>query len=227
MVIILVILTVALFISVEYILRLRRRMKVEPAAGEIRYSPPAATAAERYYHPAHAWVMVKKPELLLVGMDDFAGKVIGQLDGIDLPRAGSVVHQGSPLATLKRRGKTLTSVAPISGVILEVNSNVRNNPTMINDSPYEKGWMVKISPLNLTRELRNLMHGLTAEQWLEAVRAQLLSWFAPRPGMLLQDGGHIIGNVSDLVPDDEWSSFIREFFPIGETASPSSMTEKE
>jgi len=130
-----------------------------------------------------------------------------------LPQAGSVIRQGEIMATMKHGDKTLSSAAPVSGTILEVNTRLKDIPSMINDSPLEKGWIVKIAPNDLTLELHNLFKGVTADRWQEAVRAHLVHWFSPRLGTVMQDGGEIVNNVSDLTNAEEWRILVGEFFP--------------
>ena len=150
---------------------------------------------------------------VIAGVDDFSQRFIGQLSDIELPSPGKVVRQGEIMATMKHGDKILPTVAPISGTILEVNARLRKTPSMINSSPFEKGWLVKIAPQNMTIELRSLFKGVTADRWQEAVRAHLLHWFSPRLGTVMQDGGQIVDNVSDLTSSEEWRILVDEFFP--------------
>ena len=114
---------------------------------------------------------------------------------------------------MKHGDKILPTVAPVSGTILEVNTRLKETPSMINDSPLEKGWIVKMAPQDLSLELRSLFKGVTADRWQEAVRAHLIHWFSPRLGTVMQDGGEIVENVSDLTNTEEWRILVDEFFP--------------
>ena len=117
------------------------------------------------------------------------------------------------MAIVKHGDKSLSTVAPISGTILEVNTHLKDNPSIINNSPFEKGWIVRIAPRDLTLELRNLFKGVIADRWQEAVRAHLVHWLSPHTGLVMQDGGEIVDNVSDLISDQEWHLLVDEFFP--------------
>jgi glycine cleavage system H protein len=157
---------------------------------------------------------VGKSDVVTIGVDDLTQRCIGRIDAIDLPLVGRPVSQGQVLATLRRGSRWLASVAPITGVVVEINEKVVNRPSLINESPYDRGWVVKISPTSLRVELRNLLRGMVAERWMEAVRAELVQWFSPRMGTVLQDGGGMIDNISDLVSDREWEQLVNEFFPL-------------
>jgi hypothetical protein len=67
------------------------------------------------------------------------------------------------------------------------------------------------------------LKGVVAERWEEAVRAELVRWFTPRLGTVLQDGGRVIENVSDLVNDKEWERLVLEFFPV---VAPTSLNQR-
>jgi len=212
MVIALFILMVAVFLIAEYFF-FSKKISPEIQAVPSVHHPVATTTIERYFHPGHSWVLAHSSEPVVVGVNDFSQRFIGRLDGIELPREGTFLRQGEAMVTLKHGDKSLTQVAPVSGVVVEVNHQLKNNPTTVNDSPLEKGWIAKISPRDLTLELRNLLRGVIADRWQESVRTLLVHWFSPQLGTVMQDGGRIVDNVSDLVDGKEWSSLVNDFFP--------------
>ncbi len=212
MVIVLFILMVVILITAEYF-SLSRKIAASTDANSNDHSPASAEVIERYFHRGHSWALVQSSNEVIAGVDDFSQRFIGKLGDIKLPQAGSVIRQGEIMATMKHGDKTLSSAAPVSGTILEVNTRLKDIPSMINDSPLEKGWIVKIAPNDLTLELHNLFKGVTADRWQEAVRAHLVHWFSPRLGTVMQDGGEIVNNVSDLTNAEEWRILVGEFFP--------------
>jgi glycine cleavage system H lipoate-binding protein len=194
---------------------LKQKNKKENGAysGEKLHNDTSTSVIERYIHPGHCWALLQSHEPVIVGVDDFSQRLIGKLDIIDLPPNGSFVNQGEPFLTLHRGFRSLTHVAPVSGTIEKVNKKLFTHPSKLNHSPYEKGWVVKITPTNLEHDLRNLMSGSVAERWRESVHAQLLQWFAPHLGTVLQDGGTPVDNISDLLSDEEWRELTAIFFP--------------
>ena len=212
MVIALFIVMVAVFLIAEYFFFSK---KISPNAQVVPsvHHPVTTSTIERYFHPGHSWVLVRSSEPVVVGINDFSQRFIGTLDGIELPRVGSFLRQGEAMVTLKHGDKSLTQVAPVSGVVVEVNNHLKNNPSTVNDSPFERGWIAKISPRDLTLELRNLLRGVIADRWQESVRTLLVNWFSPQLGTIMQDGGGIVDNVSDLVDNKEWRLLVNDFFP--------------
>lgn len=122
---------------------------------------------ELYYEENHFWAK-QEGDLVVMGMDDFAQKMAGEIVYLQLPSEGKAVTQGSKFAKMES-GKWLGRVyAPVSGEIVAVNEELETNPEIINQDPYGKGWMFKIKPNDLS-ELNNLIRGQDAvEKWVLA-----------------------------------------------------------
>jgi len=122
---------------------------------------------ELYYEENHYWV---RPEgdLLVMGMDDFAQKMAGQIVYIQLPFDGKKLTVGKKFAKIES-GKWVGKVmAPVNGVLLESNKELETNQKLINEDCYGKGWIYKIKPDDPS-EVGNLIHGPEAvEKWLIA-----------------------------------------------------------
>jgi glycine cleavage system H protein len=202
---------VVILLTAEYFSLSKKIVRGAPAPSA-SFNPVSTEIIERYFHRGHSWALVQPSKEVVAGVDDFAQRFIGKLHSVELPQAGSFVRQGERMATMKHGDKALSPVAPVTGTIVEVNARLKTEPTAINDSPLEKGWIVKISPVDLAMELRSLLKGVVADRWQEAVRAHLVHWFSPRVGTVMQDGGSIVDNISDVVNSDEWRLLVDEFF---------------
>jgi glycine cleavage system H protein len=111
-----------------------------------------------YYHKEHFWAKVDG-NLVTVGTTDFAQKLAGQIVYVELPSAGKAVEQGKPCGSMES-GKWVGRIyAPVSGKIESINQALEDSPELVNESPYEKGWMFKINASNLQEDLKNLMQG--------------------------------------------------------------------
>ena len=120
-----------------------------------------------YYHKEHFWAKVEGNSVL-VGTTDFAQKLAGQIVYVELPSAGKTVEQGKPCGSMDS-GKWVGRIyAPVSGKVESVNEALEDSPEFINDSPYEKGWMIKVSPSNLQEELKNLMQGQSVKDFIKS-----------------------------------------------------------
>ncbi len=120
-----------------------------------------------YYEENHFWVK-EEGDLLVMGMDDFAQVMAGEIVYVQLPDDGKEIKKGKKFAKIES-GKWLGKVfAPVNGEIAGVNEELETNPGLINDDCYGKGWMYKIRPTDKS-EMETLIHGKEAiEKWLVA-----------------------------------------------------------
>ena len=120
-----------------------------------------------YYHKEHFWAKVEG-NAVIVGANDFAQKLAGQIVYVELPSAGKAAEQGKPIGSLES-GKWVGRIyAPVSGKVEVANSALDDSPELINESPYEKGWICKITPSRLDEDLKNLMQEDGLKQFIEA-----------------------------------------------------------
>ena len=111
---------------------------------------------DMYYHKEHFWAKVEG-DVVTMGTTDFAQKLAGQVVYIELPPPGKMVEQGKPCGSMES-GKWVGRIyAPVSGKIESINGELEDTPELINESPYEKGWMCKVKASNLQEDLKNLM----------------------------------------------------------------------
>jgi len=104
----------------------------------------------------------------VMGMDDFAQQMAGEIVYAQLPFEGKKLTAGKKFAKVES-GKWVGKVfAPVNGEVLESNEELEMDPTIINKDCYGEGWMYKIKPNDLG-EVENLIHGVAAvEKWLLA-----------------------------------------------------------
>lgn len=213
MVAILLILTVIAFLVIDYIMNRREKEQAEtqPAAAKAVDQKPVSIISGPYFHPTHSWAKVTD-DVVTVGIDEFTGKLIGRIQKVDIPRVGSYLQQGQTAWKLSRGKRELPQSSPVEGEVVEINEQLLNNPSRINESPYKDGWIMKIRPNALRQNLKNLLHGDTAKHWLENARSQFVLRFANEVGPVCQDGGELIDNAGELLTESEWEEVLREFF---------------
>jgi glycine cleavage system H protein len=120
-----------------------------------------------YYHKEHFWAKVEGNRVTM-GVTDFAQKLAGQIVYVELPFGGKMVEQGKPCGSMES-GKWVGRIyAVISGKVESSNQDLEENPELINESPYEKGWLFKINPSNLQDELKNLMQGDSLKEFIKS-----------------------------------------------------------
>lgn len=97
------------------------------------------------YTEEHEWVF-SEDEVVTVGLTDYAQDSLGELVYIELPEVGREVSKGDEIAVVESCKAASDVYSPISGTIVEVNELLTDNPSMVNESPYEEGWLFKIEP---------------------------------------------------------------------------------
>ncbi len=122
---------------------------------------------ELYYEENHFWVK-EEEGMLVMGMDDFAQSMAGEVVYVQLPDEGKKLKKGKKFAKVES-GKWLGKVyAPVNGELVAVNEELETSPELINDDCYGKGWMYKIKPGDIG-EMQELIHGPDAvKEWLLA-----------------------------------------------------------
>ncbi len=120
---------------------------------------------ELYYEKNHFWVKVQD-DLLVMGMDDFAQKLAGEVVYVQLPDEGKKLKLGKKFAKVES-GKWLGKVyAPVNGELVAVNEELEENPGLINEDCYGKGWLYKIKATDMA-ELEDLIKGDAVKAWLQ------------------------------------------------------------
>ncbi|MDQ4102112.1 MAG: glycine cleavage system protein GcvH [Thermoproteota archaeon] len=115
--------------------------------------------SELKYTKEHEWIKIEKKdgeEVAIIGISNFAQDQLGEIVSIELPKAGGVFKQGQTIAIVDSVKASSDIYTPISGEIVEVNEELIEKPELVNQSPYDLGWIAKIKPSN-TEEFENLM----------------------------------------------------------------------
>jgi glycine cleavage system H protein len=126
--------------------------------GGIRMNTPK----ELRYSEEHEWVKVEG-EQVRVGITDFAQHELGDIVFVELPEVGDVVTVNEPFGSVESVKTVSELYAPISGKVVAINEDLSDSPEFVNESPYEKAWMIVLEPTD-TGELDSLM---SAEQYEE------------------------------------------------------------
>jgi glycine cleavage system H protein len=111
---------------------------------------------ELKYTKDHEWARVEN-DIVTVGITDYAQGELGDIVYIDLPEAGTRVDAEATFGTIEAVKAVSDLFAPISGEIVEVNSNLESKPEVVNDDPYGEGWMIKIKISDMA-EIDNLLN---------------------------------------------------------------------
>jgi glycine cleavage system H lipoate-binding protein len=164
-----------------------------------------------HFHPGHAWARIGAGDLVAVGVDDFAGKLVGRPSSVRLPLIGDRVAQGERAWSLTSGGKTVDMLAPIDGTVIAVNPAVLAAPGLITDDPYGEGWLVKVKPARIAANLSQLLSGRLARRWMEEACEGLSALMSPELGRVCQDGGVPADGMARNLDPVRWDAIARRF----------------
>ncbi len=168
---------------------------------------------EIYYHLGHSWAAPEGKHLVKVGMDDFAQKLVGKIDAIQLPGIGSTIHQGDKGWTLQVGSKTIDMLSPVDGKVVAINEKIVGQPEDINKYPYVN-WLMKVESPRFGVNKNQLVSGNLAKRWMEEVREKLFAKMNYNLGMVYQDGGMLVDGMARHLDKEHWDEIAKEFFLV-------------
>ncbi|WP_249594452.1 glycine cleavage system protein GcvH [Peribacillus frigoritolerans] len=113
------------------------------------------TPKELRYTKEHEWVKTEDGTMR-IGITAFAQSELGDIVFVELPEIGDELKANEPFGSVESVKTVSELYAPISGKVVEVNEDLSDNPEYVNESPYEKAWMVVLEPSN-SSDIENLM----------------------------------------------------------------------
>ncbi|RUL48037.1 MULTISPECIES: glycine cleavage system protein GcvH [Lysinibacillus] len=126
-----------------------------------------STPKELRYSEEHEWVKVEDGKVR-IGITHFAQSELGDIVFVELPQVGDEIQTNEPFGSVESVKTVSELYAPISGKVVEVNAELEDSPEFVNESPYEKAWMIVVEPTDIA-EVETL---LTPEQYEELIEAE-------------------------------------------------------
>jgi glycine cleavage system H lipoate-binding protein len=222
MIVIMVLATFAIFLLIDYVRSQKQVVKqlvVQPVIREVpSHVVPAMVSGFQVpenvrYHSGHTWALSESRELVRVGIDDFASKLVGKIESIALPQRGRWVRQGQKIWTIFRDGKSVDMVSPIEGTVSDVNEAVVKDPSLALKDPFGEGWIVTVQAPDSKVNFRNLLGGALARMWTEDSALRLRKRMpVAMAAALAQDGGVAVDDITAHLPNEDWAALTKEFF---------------
>ncbi|MEJ3717897.1 glycine cleavage system protein GcvH [Paenibacillus polymyxa] len=120
-----------------------------------------------WYTDEHEWVQRTVDGTLRIGITDFAQHQLGDIVFVELPEAGTTIGQGAEIGTIESVKTVSDLFAPVTGTVLKVNEALESTPELVNESPYEEGWMIEVEMSNGVEEALGKL--LSAEQYEQLI----------------------------------------------------------
>jgi glycine cleavage system H lipoate-binding protein len=162
-----------------------------------------------FYAPGHTWLHRRKSGALELGLDDLAQRLLPSVTAVELPRPGTAVARGEPVATLHGGGLAVRIPAPVAGTVAGVNAAVLRDPALVKRDGYGRGWLVAIAPSDASFD--RLPQGAEAESWLRREAGRWTRFVEERLGFAAADGGELVAPAPWLVGEAGWRELTREF----------------
>jgi len=171
-----------------------------------------------YFHPGHAWARVDdhEPDLVTVGIDDFGQKLVGNIEGIQLPDIGAEVVQGARAWNLRLDGESIGMLSPVDGEVVAVNPDLTLEPEKINRDPFGSGWLLKVRPTRKSANIKGLLSGNFAKRWIDEATSRLMENSEYATGPVLTDAGPSRQGMARTIDAENWDRIVRDFFLVTE-----------
>ncbi|MCK5821126.1 MAG: glycine cleavage system protein H [Bacteroidales bacterium] len=167
----------------------------------------------------HTWMHLKRSGTARVGLDDLLMHITGAVNIRFIANAGAIINKGQLLAEIDREGKKLQIYSPISGVIEKTNISLLENPEIMNNDPFNKGWVYEIKPSRWIADTRSCYLAEESSKWMknefnrfkEFILTVTGSDTAHETQIILQDGGELCDHTMSQLPKEVWEDFQEKF----------------
>jgi len=163
---------------------------------------------DRFYSRGHTWVKFLEGYVRM-GMDDFAQKLFGNIHRLTLNvKPGDAVKAGDPAVTVAGDGRTMTLRFPISGTVERCNPTAQDDPSLINEDCYGRGWLYALQPNDFYSQARSLVSRDEVESWMGEQSASLSRSLEPKGIDPLSP------KFTEKIGNEDFASLGREFFKL-------------
>jgi Glycine cleavage H-protein len=170
---------------------LRRRDAVTDTADHFGFDLPL----DRFYHRGHTWVRPEADGTVTVGLDDFARRLLGTPERVELPAVGSRVEVNGPAGRLTARGNDVRVLSPVDGTVVGTSGN-------------GSAFTLRVDPGGL-QDIRHLLCGAEVSAWGLRELERLQRALGPSQlGAALADGGELVADVGATLPRDRYDALL-------------------
>jgi glycine cleavage system H protein len=183
-----------------------------PTLADTIYGFLTPMSEDRRYHAGHGWALRERKNIVRVGIDDFAARLAGKVEGLELPKPGSWIRQGERAWKVLRKGETAEMVSPIEGEVLEINPEVVKDPSLLRRDPYGAGWLMTVHVPDEEGTSRNFIPRNLIHNWMESVAEKFYARQPELAGAVAADPGSPVEDLAEALPEANWKNLTNEFF---------------
>jgi CheY-like chemotaxis protein/glycine cleavage system H lipoate-binding protein len=160
----------------------------------------------------HCWASLAEDGTARIGLDDFAGKLLGRVDAIELPEVGKTVKAGERLFSVGQNHRQAHFLAPLSGKVVKVNTALREEPESRENLSYGQNWVCVVEGEDLDAELPDLKIGKSAVAFFQEEIDRFKAFLQKARGSAeVEPTSLCMGAFQDL-DDAQWEAAAKEFF---------------
>ncbi len=216
MTVIIVLISIFLFVSIEAIGLVLRRRRGEAPGEHARAFAPVHAPKGLFFSPGHTWAFLTPTGELRLGVDELLAQALGGADRVELPKPGTTLRRGEPMAKIFRLSRTLTVPAPVDATVVAVNDSLQHGSVPLDADPYGAFWFVTAVPVEHTEALASLKVGDRAVQWLKREMQRFTEFLAARLtpqtlGVALPDGARPVMGAALTLDEEAFQKFQQEF----------------
>lgn len=217
MTVLLVLLTFAVFMTVDYVTsRKRHSALAQVPAPDAATEQPALSIyelpEELAYHAGHTWMKRERKNVNRVGVDALAAALSAGCDEIELPKPGTWIRQGQRCVGISRQGVRVEIVSPVEGEVVEVNPEAAAAPGLLNTDPYGRGWLFTVFSPDEESVTRNLLPRALWNTWMRDSVERLFQFQPALAGVTAADGGELAPRLGEAFEPAQWQRAAREIF---------------
>lgn len=164
------------------------------------------------YHSGHTWLVQERKNVARIGADEFATALAGKIEKIELPKPGQWIRQGQKVISFFRDGQKTEMVSPTEGEVMAINTDVLENPTLLRQDPYGKGWLLSVHVPDEENTTRNLIPRKLVGDWMREAVERLYARQPELAGAVAADGGRPADDLMAALPGVDWKDVTGEFF---------------
>ncbi|GAB4393666.1 MAG: glycine cleavage system protein GcvH [Gammaproteobacteria bacterium] len=120
--------------------------------------------SELKYTASHEWVRAENDGTYVVGITQHAQELLGEMVYVELPEINAEFKQAQECAVVESVKAASDVYSPLSGVVIAVNNELEQTPELVNQHPYQQGWLFKLKPTNLDAEVATLLNANAYQQ---------------------------------------------------------------
>lgn len=169
-----------------------------------------------YLSAGHTWARIEDRDMVRMGIDDFAARLLGGIDAVSTPLMGQTVQQGRAGFTLFKKTCSIRFSSAVTGIITQVNPTIDKDPGRITSTPYTDGWVCMVHCPDLKKDLKKLLFMEEEISFMTGRIRKLREMLEESTRMKAADGGDPVSGILDHVPAGIRDRLIRSFLDPGQ-----------